>query len=92
MRMLKSLTVGTVASLCLGGLVFILAPKTALVNAYLVPGVVIGGSLTRVIPTRLVYWIAPDGGPEAFLAVALTCAVIFWSLVFGVSYRYARRR
>ena len=41
------------------------------------------------IPTRLTYRLVPEGGPEAFLMVVTACALIFWSLVFAISYRYA---
>ena len=88
-RILASVAVGVVASIMLGVLVFVLAPKTNFVRAYLAPGIVIGGSLSRFIPTRLTYWLVPEGGPDAFLMVATACASIFWSLVFAISYRYA---
>ena len=92
MRFFKSFAVGVASSISLAALVFLLAPRTGAVSAYLAPGVVIAGSFSRFIPTSLIYRVVPDGGPTVFVAEAFACSLMFWSLVFGVGYRYARRR
>ena len=46
-----------------GLLVFVLAPRTHAVTAYLVPGIAIAGALSFIVPTKVVYWLDPEGGP-----------------------------
>jgi hypothetical protein len=88
-RMVGSAAVGTVTSFAFALLVYLLAPKTDVGGAYLAPGLAIGGALSPFMPTRLVYWLAPEGGPEAFLIVVNACSFMFWTLAFAVFYRVA---
>jgi disulfide bond formation protein DsbB len=90
--MIKSLLFGALVAAVIGILVFVLAPRTHVVTAYLVPGIAIGGALSFITPTKVVYWLDPDGGPPAFLIIAIGCAFGFWTLVFGMIHRRLKHR
>jgi len=90
--MIKSLLFGALIAAVIGILVFVPAPRTHAATAYLMPGIAIGGALSVITPTKLVYWIDPDGGPPAFLVIAITWAFAFWTLVFGIVHRRLRHR
>jgi uncharacterized membrane protein YraQ (UPF0718 family) len=70
--------------------VFVLGSQTHLVTAYLLPGVFVGGLLSRMIPSKFVYWIEPEGGPAAFLLLALLGSFAIWSTLFSALYHYRR--
>ena len=91
---IRSAAFGAVASIAVAAFVFLLAPKTHFVTMYLAPGLAVGGSLSQaaLIPTRLVYSLVPEGGPNAFLLIVVVCSFFFWSVAFAVAYRYLVRR
>jgi hypothetical protein len=82
--------VGVPFALLFGLLVFVLGAKTHFVTAYLAPGFLVGGLLSPAIPSKIVYWVEPNGGPTAFLLLAAICSVAFWSTLFGAVF-YRRR-
>ena len=90
--MIKSLLFGALLATVFGLLVFVLAPRTHAVTAYLVPGIAIAGALSFIVPTKVVYWLDPEGGPPAFLVIAIACAFGFWTLVFGMIHRWLKHR
>ncbi len=83
----KSAGVGALISIALGVAVFVFGGQTAAANAYLFPGVHMAGVVSPAVPTSLVYWIEPEGGPYAFLFLSLVSAAVLWAVVFG-SIRY----
>src|ERR1044071_7436393 len=88
----KSAAVGALISIALGAAAFLFAGQTGAVSAYLFPGIHIAGFLISVVPTSFVYWIEPEGGPYAFLLLALVCAAVVWAGLFGsIQYAWARR-
>lgn len=89
---LKDFAAGALFAAVVGMLAFVLAPRTHVVTAYLLPGMAIAGVLSPVIPTKVVYWLDPEGGPSAFLALTMTCAFVFWALVFAGILRWWRAR
>ncbi|MCM0083044.1 hypothetical protein L4X63_15740 [Geomonas sp. Red32] len=62
---------------------FMLPP---MVTVYLWPGVYIGGAVARVIPSALIYALVPDGGGPAFLLIATTCSIFFWTCIIAAIY------
>jgi hypothetical protein len=90
--MFKTLATGALLAVIVGVLVFVVASRTHVVTAYLLPGVAIAFVLSPVIPTKVVYWLDPEGGPPAFLMLAMTCAFLFWTLVFAGILRWRRAR
>ena len=66
--------------------VFTLAPRTAAVSFYILPGTLIGGIVVHLIPAKVVYWVVPGGGAPAFLLLALLVSGFFWSLLLAAAY------
>ena len=89
--LLKSAGVGLASAVILGVFAFVVGSKTNVVTAYLLPGQVIAGVLSPVVPSALVYWLDPQGGPPAFLLQALAWSVLSWSVLFGLLYHYRHR-
>jgi hypothetical protein len=89
--MIKSLLFGALVAGGIGVLIFVLAPRTHAVTAFLVPGIAIGGALSFITPTKIVYWLDPEGGPPAFLGIASACAFGFWTLVIGMIHRRLKK-
>jgi hypothetical protein len=86
---LKAFIIATLAAIGFGAVCFILLPPMA--KVYLWPGMYIGGIVARVIPSALIYAIAPDGGGPAFVLIAATCSIIFWACAFAGVYTAFKR-
>jgi hypothetical protein len=82
----KSTFVGTVSAIATGVLAFVLAPFFDAVGAYMKPAAFLIPVIGRVIPSRAVDWVTPDGGPAAGVLLILVCTLLFWTVVFGASY------
>ena len=92
MLMLKSFAVGVLCASALGLLAFALGSKTVLVTTYLWPGIRIAGLLSPFVPSSIVYWLVPEGGPSAFLLQALAWTGLFWTLLLGAIHYWRRHR
>src|SRR4051794_31505355 len=96
MRLVLSLVIGAVVSLVLFGITTLIRGYAFL--AYLVPGIATGMVWKRVIPSqlipsRLVYAISPEGGPTAFVGLAIGISAVFWTLLFTwLSWRWLNRK
>jgi hypothetical protein len=90
-RVSTSAGTGALLALIIGMLVFGFGAQTVAVTAYLQPGIVLGGLVSPLVPTAVVYWVAPEGGPYAFLLIALACAFFFWSTLLGGIHYFWRR-
>jgi predicted transporter len=80
-----------VAAIAIGGLAFALGPFFDAVGLYFLHAGVLLPVIGRVIPSKMAYWMTPDGGPAAGVFLILVCALLFWTVVFGVSY-FARAK
>lgn len=70
------------------GLVLILAGLSKL---YLFPGTKFLGLFGVYIPSRLTYWIAPEGGLDAAFAIVLVASIVLWTaLILTVGYLVVR--
>ncbi len=82
----RSAAVGVGAAIAAGVLAFAAAPLFDAVGMYLAPTSLFFPVMQRVIPSKLVYRLVPDGGAPAGVLLILGTAVLFWSVVFGVTY------
>jgi hypothetical protein len=82
----KSTVVGTVAATAAGVLAFALAPFFDAVGAYMKPAAFLMPAIGRMIPSRALDWVIPDGGPVAGVLLMMVCTLLFWVVVFGGSY------
>ena len=82
----KSAAVGIVAAIALGVLAFALAPFFDAVVAYIMPAGLLVPVIAPLIPSTVVYWLVPGGGAPAGLLLILVCALLFWTIVFGVTH------
>jgi hypothetical protein len=83
---LKSAIVGMAAAFAVGVLAFALGPFFDAVGAYIEPAGFLVPVIGRVIPSRAMDWLTPDGGPAAGVLFILICTLLFWTVVFGASY------
>ena len=72
---LRSAAVGMVAAIAIGVLASALSPFFDAVGVYIVPAGVLLPVIGRVIPSKIQYWLTPDGGPAAGFS-------LFWSVRF----------
>jgi hypothetical protein len=82
----KSAVVGTVAAIATGVLAFGLARFFDAVGAYMKPAAVLIPIIGRMIPSRALDWVIPDGGPAAGVLVMMLCTFLFWAFIFGGFY------
>ena len=83
---LTSVGVGISAAIALGALAFAAAPFFDAVVLYLAPARLMVPVLGPVIPSRLAYWLMPDGGAAAGLMLILVSAILSWTICFGGIY------
>ncbi len=57
-----------------------------MVKIYLWPGMYIGGAATRIIPSHLIYALVSDGGGPAFVLIAASSSIFFWTCLFAGLY------
>ena len=87
MRFFKSAMVGV--SFAIAGLVlaFALAPFLGgAVMVYVAPAGMLVPVIGPLIPSKVLYWLVPDGGAPAGVLLIGVCALIFWTLAFGVAH------
>lgn len=92
---LKSAALGILAAIALGGLAFAAEPLFDAVGVYIAPARLTIFVVEPLIPSRLMYWLIPDGGAPAGLFLILVSAILFWGILFGAIYftwATARRR
>ena len=83
LRLLRSAAVGLVGAAGLGVLAFALARWFDAVRIYILPVWIVGPLVGPLIPTRIVYWLVPEGGAPAGLLFIMFCALLFWAVLFG---------
>jgi hypothetical protein len=83
---LMSAVVGILAPIALGGLAFAEEPHFDAVGVYFAPARLTIFVVGPLIPSRLVYWLVPDGDAPAGLFLTLVSAILFWSILFGAIY------
>jgi hypothetical protein len=88
---MKSAAVGVVLAVLAGALAFGLGSQTPLASVYLAPGLFLAGWLSLLMPT-IAYWGNPEGGPQNFVFLALLCAAMLWSGLFGGAYYMSTKR
>ena len=82
----KSAVMGTVTAIAAGVLAFALARFFDTVGAYMKPAAFLMPVIGRMIPSRALDWVIPDGGPAAGVLVMMVCTLLFWAVIFGGSY------
>jgi hypothetical protein len=82
----KSAVVGTVAAIAVGVLAFASGPFFDGLGAYVKPAGLLLPVIGRVIPSKMVDWLAPNGGAAAGVLLILVCAILFWTVALGTAY------
>lgn len=77
---------GAVGAIALGVIAYALAPVFDAVGVYIMPARLLVPVVGRVIPSRLMYQLVPDGGAAAGVLLILASAVLFWTVCFGAIY------
>jgi hypothetical protein len=83
---LRSACFGIVAAIALGAVAFAAAPLFDGVAVFSAPARLVVPIIGPVIPSRLIYWLIPEGGAPAGILLILIAAVLFWSTLFGATY------
>jgi hypothetical protein len=81
-RIFKSAVIGMVLAIAVGVLAYALAPFFDAVGIYAAPGIV----FLPLIPSKLGYWLKPNGGAAVGIFVLLLCATFCWTILFGAAY------
>lgn len=80
----KSFIIGMVSAIAVEILAFALAPFFDAVGVYTMPSGLLIPVIGRLIPSKVIYWLIPDGGAAAGVLLILVCTLLFWTIVFGV--------
>lgn len=86
MLILRSVIAGILAAIALGALAFAVAPFFDAVGVYLTPARLVLPVIGPAIPSRLMDWLIPDGGPAAGVLLILVAAILVWTIFFGAIY------
>lgn len=82
----SSVGVGIIAALALGAVAFALSPFFDAVGVYIMPARLMVPVLGPVVPSRLTYWLVPDGGAAAGVLLIIASAILFWTICSGALY------
>jgi hypothetical protein len=77
---------GMLFSIAVGVLAFALAPFFDAVGLYATPTRILLPVVGPLIPSSAVYRLFPDGGAPAGVFLILSCAFLFWTIVFGIAH------
>jgi hypothetical protein len=86
MRFFKSAMVGVFLAVAGFVLAFALGPFFDAVRVYLAPAGLLLPVIGPLIPSSVVYRFVPDGGAPAGVLLIGICALLFWTIVFGVAH------
>ena len=84
MRFFRSAGIGMLLAIAVGVLAFALSPFFDAVGLYATPARILLPVVGPLIPSTTLYRLFPDGGAPAGLFLILRCAILFWTLVFGI--------
>jgi hypothetical protein len=82
----RSIIFGLVAALALGAFSFAVSPFFDAVGLYVTPASLLVPIVLPLIPSQLLRWMVPEGGPAAGLLFILVTAVFGWTIFFGMTY------
>jgi hypothetical protein len=85
-RALISVLIGFAATIVAVIVAFTLARSVDAVGIFIAPAALLVPIIGPLGPDRLAYWIEPEGGAPAGALFILSCAFLFWSLVFGAAH------
>lgn len=83
---LSSVGVGIIAAVALGAVAFALSPFFDAVGLYIMPARLMVPVLGPIVPSRLTYWLAADGGAAAGVLLIIASVILFWTVCFGGLY------
>ena len=86
-RFFASVAVGAGAAVATGAVAFALSPLFDAVGAYFAPARLLLPVVWALIPSRIMDWLVPGGGPAEGVLLALVCALLFWTILFGAIHR-----
>ena len=81
-RFFRSAVVGVICAIAFGVVAFALAHFFDAVIVYAAPGI----TFLPLVPTKLAYWLDPDGGPAVGVFLLVVCALLFWTILFGAAH------
>jgi hypothetical protein len=61
---------------------YVLVPFFDAIGVYTAPGLM----FLSLIPSKLVYWLDPAGGPAIGVFLLVLCAAFFWTVLFGAAH------
>ena len=82
----SSVGVGIITAVALGAVAFALSPFFDAVGVYIMPARLMVPVLGSIVPSRLTYWLVPDGGAAAGVLLIISSAILFWTICFGALY------
>jgi hypothetical protein len=87
MRFFRSAIVGMLLAIAGFVLAFALEPLFgSAVMVYVAPAGMLVPVIGPLIPSKLLYWLVPDGGAPAGALLVGGCALFFWTIVFGLAH------
>ena len=86
MRFFRSAVIGAALAIAGFALAFALAPFFDAVILYITPAAILVPVIGSLIPSKVVYWLIPDGGGPAGVLLIMISAFFFWTMVFGVAH------
>ena len=75
--LISSVGVGIIAAVALGAVAFARSPFFHAVGVYIMPARLMVPVLGPIVPSRLTYWLVPDGGAAAGVLLVIASAILF---------------
>jgi len=82
-RTLRSGFGGILISVALAALSYAV-PLLDAFGIYISPGRYLLPAIEPLVPSTLIYRLVPEGGAHAGVLLVVTCALLFWTIVFGL--------
>jgi hypothetical protein len=85
-RLLKSVLVGTLSAVAACVLALASAPWFDTIGFFTTPAAILLPVIGPIMPSTAIYSLIPEGGAPAAVLVILSCALLFWAVIFGAAY------
>jgi hypothetical protein len=83
---------GLLAIVVISIIAWLVLPIHIFITLAVYPGMVLLPITNFIVPSRFIYWLFPEGGPEeAMISISSVAALLFWWLIAAIVIHLSKR-